>query len=90
MYIVSREGDCVTTISAGKARMNLCRLIDQVAETHEIIRISGKRKNADLVSEEKLIAIQETLYLYADPEIHKSIKESMNTPFTECGRKLNW
>jgi antitoxin YefM len=90
MYIVSREDNCVTTISAGKARMSLCRLIDQVAETHEIIRISGKRKNAVLVSEEKWNAIQETLYLYADPEIHKSIKESMNTPLTECGRNLNW
>ena len=90
MYIVSREGNCVTTISAGKARMNLCRLIDQVAETHEIIRISGKTTNAILVSEEKWNAIQETLYLYADREIHKSIKESMNTPLTEFGRKLNW
>ena len=90
MYIVSRKGNCVATISAGKARMNLCRLIDQVAETHEVIRISGKTTNAILVSEEKWNAIQETLYLYGNPETHKSIKESMNTPLTECGRKLNW
>jgi antitoxin YefM len=90
MYIVSREGNCVTTISAGKTRMSLCRLIDQVAETHEIIQISGKTTNAILVSEEKWNAIQETLYLYGNPETHKSIKKSMNTPLTECGRKLNW
>jgi PHD/YefM family antitoxin component YafN of YafNO toxin-antitoxin module len=63
----------VTTISAGKARISLCRLIDQVAETHEIIRISGKTTNAILVSEEKWNAIQETLYLHADPEIPNSI-----------------
>jgi PHD/YefM family antitoxin component YafN of YafNO toxin-antitoxin module len=88
MYIVSREGNCVTTISAGKARMSLCRLIDQAAETHEIIRISGKTRNAILVSEEKWNTIQETLYLYADPEIHKSIKDSMNAPLTKCGRRL--
>ena len=80
MYIVSRKGNCVATISAGKARMSLCRLIDQVAETHEVIRISGKTTNAILVSEERWNAIQETLYLYANPETHKSIKESMNTP----------
>ena len=73
MNIVSREGNCVTTISAGKARIGLCRLIDQVAETHEIIRISGKTTNAILVSEEKWNAIQETLYLHADPEIPNSI-----------------
>jgi antitoxin YefM len=90
MYIVSRKGNCVTTISSGKARMNLCRLIDQVAETHEVIRISGKATNAILVSEEKWNAIQETLYLYENPETHKSIKESMNTPLTECRHKLNW
>ncbi len=90
MYIVSRKGNCVATISADKARMSLCRLIDQVAETHEVIRISGKTTNAILVSEERWNAIQETLYLYANPETHKSIKESMNTPLTECGRKLNW
>lgn len=90
MYIVSREGNCVTTISAGKARMSLCRLIDQVAETHEIIRISGKTTNAILVSEEKWNAIQETLYLYGNPETHKSIKESMNTPLRRCNSKLHW
>ena len=78
------------TISASRARISLCRLINQVAETHEIIRISGKTTNAILVSEENWNAIQETLYLHADPEIHKSIKESMNTSLTECGRKLNW
>ena len=80
----------MTTISASNARMSLCRLIDKVAETQQIIRISGKTTNAILVSEEKWNAIQETLYLYADPEIHKSIKESMNTSLTECGRKLDW
>ena len=80
----------MTTISASKARMTLCRLIDQVAETHEVIRISGETTNAILVSEERWNAIQETLYLYANPETHKSIKESMNTPLTECRHKLNW
>jgi antitoxin YefM len=80
----------MATISAGKARMSLCRLIDQVAETHEIILIRGKKTNAVLVSEEKWNAIQETLYLYSDPEIPKSIKESMKTPLKECGRKLYW
>ena len=88
MYIGSGEGNYVITISASRARMSLCRLIDQAVETHEIIRISGKTTNAILVSEEKWNAIQEILYLYADPEIPKSIKESMNTPLTECGRKL--
>lgn len=70
----------MTTISAGKARLNLCRLIAQVAKTHEPILILGKRTNAVLVSEERWNAVQETLYLCSNPELHKSIKESMNTP----------
>ena len=90
MYIVSREDNCMITISASRARASLCRLINQVVETHEIIRISGKTTNAILVSEEKWNAIQETLYLHLDPEMHKSIKESRNTPLTECRNKLNW
>ena len=90
MYIVSRKGNCMATISAGKARMSLCRLIDQVAETHEVIRISGKATNAILVSEERWNAIQETLSLYGIPGMYESIKESMNTPLTECRHKLNW
>ena len=50
MCIVSGWDNFMTTISTSKARMTLCRLIDQVAETHEIIRISGKTTNAILVS----------------------------------------
>lgn len=80
----------MATISAGKARLNLCRLIAQVAKTYEPILILGKLTNAVLVSEEKWNAVQETLYLCSNPELHRSIKESMNTPLGECERKLNW
>lgn len=90
MYLVSREDNFVTTISATKARMILCRLIDQVAETQEIILICGKRTNAVLVSERQWNAIQETLSLYEIPGMYESIKEAMNTPLAECKRKLDW
>lgn len=90
MYIVSREDNSVITISATEARAILCRLIDQVAETHEIILICGKRTKAVLVSERQWNAIQETLYLYENPETHESIKEAMNAPLAECKRKLHW
>ena len=51
----------MSTISAGKARMSLFRLIDQVTKAYKIIRISGKKTKAILVSEEKWNAVQETL-----------------------------
>lgn len=78
------------TISAAKARLSLCRLIDHVAATHETTLIIGKRTNAVLVSEKQWNAIQETLSLYEVPGMYESIKEAMNTPLTECKRKLQW
>ncbi len=49
--------------SASNARANLYRLIDEAAETHQPILITGKRRNAVLVSEEDWSAIQETLHI---------------------------
>jgi len=53
----------MNTVTASQARAGLYRLIDQTAETHRPVFISGKRANAVLVSEEDWSAIQETLFL---------------------------
>ena len=42
----------MTTLTASEARAGLYRLIDQTAETHKPVLISGKRSNAVLISEE--------------------------------------
>ena len=52
------------TLTASEARANLYRLIDEAAESHEPIIISGKRSSAVLISSEDWRAIQETLYLH--------------------------
>ena len=52
-----------TLVTASEARAGLYRLIDQTAESHQPILISGKRSSAVLVSAEDWQAIQETLYL---------------------------
>lgn len=80
----------MTTITASEARANLYRLIDETAESHEPILITGKRANAVLVSEEDWSAIQETLFLLSVPGMRESIKEGMNTPVEECDRALDW
>ena len=59
----------MNTVTASQARAGLYRLIDQTAETHRPVVISGKRANAVLVSEEDWSAIQETLHLLAIPGI---------------------
>lgn len=80
----------MSTLTASEARAGLYRLIDQAAETHEPILISGKRANAVLVSEEDWTAIQETLYLLAIPGMRESIKNTMGEPLVKSKKALKW
>lgn len=80
----------MTTLSASGARANLYRLIDQTAQSHRPILISGKRSNAVLVSEEDWTAIQETLFLLSIPGMRESIKEGMAEPLDSCTADIDW
>ena len=77
-------------LTASEARASLYRLIDQVAESHKPIVISGKRANAVLVSKEDWSAIQETLYLLAIPGMRESIKDAMGEPLAKSKMALKW
>jgi len=80
----------MNTLTASEARANLYRLIDQTAESHEPIIISGKRGSAVLVAAEDWNAIQETLYLLAVPGMRESIKAGMAEPLTKSSKALKW
>ena len=80
----------MTILTASEARANLYRLIDQAAESHEPIFISGKRTGAVLVSEDDWKAIQETLYLLSVPGLRESIKEGMSEALGESAKELDW
>ncbi len=80
----------MTVLTASEARASLYRLIDQAAESHEPIIISGKRTNAVLISEEDWRSIEETLHLLAIPGMRESIKESMAEPLAKSKRTLKW
>ena len=80
----------IATVTASKARAGLNRLIDQTAESHQPVVISGIRSNAVLVSEEDWSAIQETLYLLAIPGMRKSIQDAMAEPLAKSKRVLKW
>ena len=77
-------------LTASEARASLYRLIDQAAETHKPVLISGKRANAVLISEEDWSAIQETLYLLAIPNMRESIKDAMSKPLSKSKKVLKW
>jgi prevent-host-death family protein len=87
---ILKRNEIMRTLNASEARAGLYRLIDQAAESHKPIVISGKRANAVLVSEEDWSAIQETLYLLATPGMRESIKEAMAEPIAKSKRVLKW
>lgn len=80
----------MTTLTASQARANLYRLIDQAAESHEPILISGKHRSAVLISAEDWKAVQETLYLLSVPGMRDSIKQGMAEPLGKSAKALKW
>jgi antitoxin YefM len=78
------------TLTATEARTNLYRLIDQTAESHQPIAISGKRSSAILMSSDDWESIQETLYLLSVPGMRESIKAGMSESIDSCSKELDW
>ena len=78
------------TVNATEARSRLYKLLDEIAESHEPVLITGKRANAVLICENDWRSIQETLHLLSIPGMRESIREGLNTPVEECSDKLDW
>jgi prevent-host-death family protein len=80
----------MTTITASRARSQLYRLLDQAAESHEPITVTGKRHNAVLISEDDWRAIEETLYLLSIPGMRESIQKGIRTPLSKTSKHPGW
>jgi prevent-host-death family protein len=80
----------MSTLTASEARANLYRLIDEAADSHSPIRITGKRNSAILISEDDWESVQETIYLLSVPGMRESIKEGMDAPVEEFESELDW
>lgn len=78
------------TVTATKARETFYRLLDEAAESHEPVLVTGKRGNAVLISEEDWRAVQETLYLLAMPGMRKSIREGLDIPLKKTSPDPGW
>lgn len=77
--------------TATNARQNFFQIIKDVCKSHKPARITNKDKNnIVMMSEEDYNSIQETLYLLSIPNMRKSIREGMDTPFNKCNNKLDW
>jgi PHD/YefM family antitoxin component YafN of YafNO toxin-antitoxin module len=80
----------VTTLTAVEASKRLDEVLDNLAESHEVVQIVGQRHCAVLVSEDDWRAIQETLYLTTIPGMKEAIVEGLRTPVEKCVKELDW
>ena len=78
----------VMTVS--QARANIYKIMDETAQTHQPIMITGKRNNVVMICEEDWNAIEETLFLNAIPGMASSIKEAMDAPNSEFSEDIQW
>jgi prevent-host-death family protein len=83
-----RKAVVMTTVTATDASKQFHKLLDDVVNSREPIRITSKRGSAVLVAEEDWRAVQETLYLISVPGMRESIREGMEMPVAECREDL--
>ncbi len=77
-------------MTASEARSDIYNLMDETAQTHEPILITGKRNNVVMLSQEDWKAIEETLYLNSIPNMTDSIKDAMNSDDSEFSEDVEW
>ena len=77
-------------MSASQVRANIYNLMDQTAQTHEPILVTGRRNNIVMVSQEDWEAIEETLYLSSVPNLSKSIQDAMQLDDSEFSEIIEW
>jgi prevent-host-death family protein len=80
----------MTSISVTRARSTLFKLLEQAAESHEPIQITGPRQSAVLLSEEDFRAMQETLYLLSVPGMKDSLRKARKAPLRAYSKKRPW
>jgi len=88
---MNQKGIIVTKImTVSQVRADIYNIMDETAQTHEPILITGKRNNVVMLSQEDWNAIEETLYLNSIPNMVSSIQESMNAPDSEFSETIEW
>jgi len=80
----------MNSISVSRASAELEQLMDEVAESHCPVLITGSRSNAVLVGQDDWTAMRETLFLESVPGMGDSIREGMATPLGDCESDLDW
>ena len=87
---VIKDKSMVKVMTASQVRTNIYKIMDETAESHEPIIITGKRNNVVMISEEDWNAIEETLYLNSIPGMAKSIQDAMASDDSEFSDTVEW
>jgi len=77
-------------MSVSQVRADIYNIMDETAQTHEPILITGKRNNAVMLSQEDWNAIEETLYLNAIPNMVSSIQSAIKVSDSEFSENIEW
>ena len=77
-------------MSASQVRANIYNLMDQTAQTHEPILVTGKRHNVVMISQEDWETIEETLYLNSITNLSQSIQDAMQSDDSEFSETIEW
>ena len=77
-------------MSVSQVRADIYNVMDETAQSHEPVLITGKRTNVVMLSEEDWNAIEETLFLNAIPQMAMSIKEAMGANDSEFSDSVEW
>ena len=78
----------MNSITVTDARKTLYKLINESADSHEPILITGKNANAVLISEEDWNDVNETLHLLSIQGMRESIIEGLQTPLEDCDESI--
>lgn len=80
----------MASFSVTQARSRLYQLLDEAAESHKPVKVTGKRSNAVLISEDDWRSIQETLFLVSIPGIRESIRKGMTELLSKASTSPGW
>lgn len=80
----------MNSMTATEARKQLYTLLDDVAESHHPVQITGKRSSAVLISGDDWREIQETLNLQSIPGMTESIQKGLKTSLDKCSKEPGW
>ncbi|QFR49675.1 type II toxin-antitoxin system Phd/YefM family antitoxin [Sulfurimonas lithotrophica] len=77
-------------MSVSQVRSDIYNVMDETAQTHEPVLITGKRNNVVMISQEDWNAIEETLHLSSIPNFVSSVQESMQEDDSEFSESIEW